>query len=254
MLRKRRYDRCYVLRRSLSGAFLALLSGIPHRVGFSTEGGAWLLQRSTPYPEKHEVECFLDVLRADGIPIRDLHNENWTDPAIDNEVDRVLPMLGRKRVFFCTKPSIVAKEWRPERFAAVAAWLIGERHSEIHVCDAPANAAYYAAIRDLLPPALQLHWHDWSARLRLLQLPSLLRRMAVYFGVDTGLTHLAASLHVPVIAMYEPWMAQRWSPWDTRHELLLGTVSTPGTSALDSISVEDVCAAFSRISAAVAQR
>ena len=64
-LRARQYDRCYILRRSFSSAILPLLAGIPHRVGFATEGRGWLLQRSTPYADKHEVECFLDVLRAD---------------------------------------------------------------------------------------------------------------------------------------------------------------------------------------------
>ena len=82
-LRARRYDRCYILRRSFSSAILPLLAGIPHRVGFSTEGRAWLLQRSTPYADKHEVECFLDILRADDIPVLDTGNENWTDPKVD---------------------------------------------------------------------------------------------------------------------------------------------------------------------------
>ena len=89
-LRARRYDRCYILRRSLSSAILPLLAGIPHRVGFSTEGRAWLLQRSTPYADKHEVECFLDVLRADDIPVLDAGNENWTDPAVDRRMDASL--------------------------------------------------------------------------------------------------------------------------------------------------------------------
>ncbi|MBI2496472.1 MAG: glycosyltransferase family 9 protein [Opitutae bacterium] len=79
-LRERKYDRCYILRRSFSSAILPLLAGIPHRVGFATDGRAWLLQRHTPYADKHEVECFLDVLRADDIPVTDTRNENWTDP------------------------------------------------------------------------------------------------------------------------------------------------------------------------------
>ncbi len=75
-LRERRYDRAYILRRSFSSALLPLLARIPHRVGFATEGRRWLLQRSTPYPEKHEVECFLDVLlgllaRVDGLALHD---------------------------------------------------------------------------------------------------------------------------------------------------------------------------------------
>src|SRR5512141_901482 len=86
LLRGRKYDRCYILRRSFSSAILPLLAGIPHRVGFATEGRSWLLQRSTPYADRHEVECFLDVLRADGVPVRDTYNENWSDPATDARI------------------------------------------------------------------------------------------------------------------------------------------------------------------------
>src|SRR5665213_2513364 len=109
-LRARHYDRCYILRRSFSSALLPLLAGIPHRVGFSVEGRSWLLQRSTPYADQHEVECFLDVLRADGIPVTDTHNENWSDPAADLRVDAALPPGRRPRVFICAKSVFALKD------------------------------------------------------------------------------------------------------------------------------------------------
>ena len=245
-LRQRRYDRCYLLRRAFSSAILPLLAGIPHRVGFSTEGRGWLLQRSTIYADKHEVECFLDVLRADGIPVRDTHNENWTDPATDAAIRGQLPASGRRRIFICAKSNNVAKDWRPERFAAVAAWLVAERHCEIHVCDAPANAAYYASISNQLPAAAQVHWHDWSLRLSLREASSLIAAMDFYVGVDTGLSHIAASFHIPVVVLYEPWMTKRWKPWDTRQELVLANPQPPAP-AFDSIDVATVQAAIDRL-------
>jgi heptosyltransferase-2 len=220
MLRERCYDRVYILRRSFSSAILPLLARIPHRVGFATEGRRWLLQRSTPYPDKHEVECFLDVLRADGIPVTDTFNENWSDPVADARVAAEIPSRGRRRVFVCAKSVFPPKDWSTDRFARVLAWLIAERNGEIHFCDAPANAGYYAEILAQLPEALRVHCVDWSFRLSIREVNSLFRHIHVALGIDTGLLHVAASFHVPVVALFGPLEPWRWHPWDTPHTIL----------------------------------
>ena len=219
-LRARHYDRCYILRRSFSSAILPLLAGIPHRVGFATEGRRWLLQRSAPYADKHEVECFLDVLRADGIPVTDTRNENWSDPATDQRLAAALPAGRRPRVFVCAKSVFALKDWAPDRFASLIAWLVNERGCEIHLCDSPGNAAYYEEIRAALPAPLARDWVDWSKQLSIRESNSLFRRMDLAIGIDTGLLHLAASFHVPVVALFGPLEPWRWHPWDTAHTIL----------------------------------
>jgi heptosyltransferase-2 len=242
-LRRRRYDRCYILRRSFSSAILPLLAGIPHRVGFSTEGRDWLLQRSTPYPGKHEVECFLDVLRADDIPVTSTHNENWTDPAGDRKVDTQLVENGRFRVFVCAKSVFDLKDWAPERFAAVLTWLIRDRHCEVHFCDSPGNAGYYAEITGGIPAELRGHCRDWSRQLSVREAGSLMRRMQLCFGIDTGFIHIAASFHVPVVGLYGPLEPWRWHPWDTRHTIVR-PADVSGPRPLLRVSVAEVQAAL----------
>jgi heptosyltransferase II len=245
MLRARRYDRVYILRRSFSSAFLPLLAGIPHRVGFATQGRGFLLQRSTPYPDKHEVECFLDVLRADGIPILDTHNENWSDPAADARVDARLPASGRHRVFVCAKSVFALKDWSTEGFAAVLAWLIGERNSEVHFCDSPGNKPYYDEILAQMPEAARTHCHDWSRNLPIRDVNSLLRRMDLALGIDTGLLHIAASFHVPVVALFGPLDPARWHPWDTAHTIVR-PVDLSGERPLLRLTLDEVKLALDR--------
>ncbi len=242
-LRARRYDRCYILRRSFSSAILPLLAGIPHRVGFSTEGRNWLLHHSTPYPDRHEVECFLDVLRADDIPITDTRNENWTDPATDRRVDTEFPAGNRTRVFICAKSVFDLKDWAPERFAEVITWLVQERNSEVHFCDSPGNAAYYATILAAVSAELRAHCHDWSTKLGIRESGSLLRRMNLCFGIDTGFIHLAASFHVPVVGLYGPLEPWRWHPWDTKHTVLR-PADVSGPRPLLRLSVAEAQAAL----------
>lgn len=244
-LRARRYDRVYILRRSFSSAILPLLAGIPHRVGFATEGRRWLLQRSTPYPDKHEVECFLDILRADGIPVDDGHNENWSDPVTDRRVAAHLPPNGRRRIFICAKSVFRPKDWAADRFSELVRWLIAERNCEIHFCDSPGNAPYYLEIMSGVPETLRSHCHDWSTELNIADVSSLFRFIDVAIGIDTGLLHIAASFHVPVIALFGPLEPWRWHPWDTEHTILRpGDLSGP--QPLLRITVADVQAAADR--------
>jgi heptosyltransferase-2 len=241
-LRARKYDRCYILRRSFSSAILPLLAGIPHRVGFATEGRGWLLQRSAPYADRHEVECFLDILRADGIPVTDTHNENWTDPATDEQVAAALPPGARPRVFVCAKSIVPSKDWAPDRFARLIVWLVNDRGCEVHLCDSPGNAGYYEEIRAALPAPLARPWIDWSRRLSIRESNSLFKRMDLALGIDTGLLHLAASFHVPVVALFGPLEPWRWHPWDTKHTILRPDDLT-GPRPLLRLSVAEVQAA-----------
>jgi heptosyltransferase-2 len=249
-LRARRYDRCYILRRSFSSAILPLLAGIPHRVGFATDRRGWLLQRSTPYADQHEVECFLDVLRADDIPVTDNYNENWTDPAADAKVAAGLPAGNRPRVFVCAKSVFELKDWAPDRFAQLIAWLVNERGCEIHLCDSPGLAGYYDQIRAALPAPLARDMIDWSRQLSIKESNSLFKCMDLAVGIDTGLLHLAASFHVPVVGLFGPLEPWRWHPWDTQHTVVR-PADVSGPRPLLRLSVAEVQAAVEPYLAAI---
>jgi heptosyltransferase-2 len=245
LLRTRRYDRVYILRRSFSSAILPLLAGIPHRVGFATEGRRWLLQRSTPYPDKHEVECFLDVLRADGIPVVDTYNENWSDPAVDTRIAQKLTTSDRKRVFICAKSVFPLKDWDTDRFAELIHWLVNQRGCEVHFCDSPTNAGYYRSILSAVPTPLIHACMDWSNELSIREVNSLLRRMDLAVGIDTGLLHIAASFHVPVVALFGPLEPWRWHPWDTAQTIIRPS-DLSGPRPLLRVTVAEVQAAVER--------
>ena len=45
------------------------------------------------------------------------------------------------------------------------------------------------------------------------QMAALLQGASLYVGPDTSITHLAASLGIPVIALYGPIDPSQWGPW-----------------------------------------
>ena len=58
---------------------------------------------------------------------------------------------------------------------------------------------------------------DIAGALGLDQLATLLRGAALYIGPDTSITHLAAALETPVVAIYGPIDPRLWGPWPQGH-------------------------------------
>lgn len=269
-LRERGYDRAYVLKRSLAAILQTRLAGIPHRVGFASQGGGAFLTRSVRIREhRHEVEVFLDLLRADGIPVDDGRNENWVAEVIGGKVDGLLAPLraAGPRVFVAPRSTANEKEWPVERMARVVRWLVEERGAEIVLCGAPRDMGMHREIADAAGVAA--HVHDLTPALTLRETGALLSRMDLCLGIDTGLLHLAASHGVPVVALFGPTDPNQWCPWGTSVEVLRSPRTTKslacrlhetlfparvaglrfptGTARIDDIAIDDVMAAVDRL-------
>lgn len=52
-----------------------------------------------------------------------------------------------------------------------------------------------------------------AGTLRLAQAADLISKASIYVGPDTGITHLAAALGVPTIALFGPTNPVKWGPW-----------------------------------------
>lgn len=222
-LRGRRYDRAYVLKRSVSSLLPVWLAGIPHRVGFAEQGGGMLLSRAVRIREhRHEVEVFLDLLRADGIPVDDGHNENWVADEAGRKVDAILHdrSAGRSAVFVAPRSTAVEKEWPVERMARVVAWLVASRGCDVFFCGAPRDMGMHARIAELAGHAESGRVHDLTKDLDLRHTGVLLSRMDLCLGIDTGLLHVAASHRVPVVALFGPTDPNQWCPWGTEVDVI----------------------------------
>jgi heptosyltransferase II len=225
-LAARGYDRAYLLKRSLSGALLATLAGIPHRVGFAADGRAFLHTAVTPARGRHQAARYLDLLVADGIAIDDGVNENWITPAAAAHVGRLLAPLpaGRPRVFLAMRSTAREKHWPADRWAVLVSRLVTERRCEVVLCGAPDDAPLHDAVREAVGPLVAPHVHDLSASVSLRETGALLARMDLCVGVDTGLVHLAASHDVPVVVLFGPTDPNRWSPWTPRATVVRSAV------------------------------
>ncbi|MFH1758153.1 MAG: glycosyltransferase family 9 protein [Pseudomonadota bacterium] len=98
-----------------------------------------------------------------------------------------------------------AKNWSPENFARVAD-RVSER-SKVLLISGPANDGVEEVRR-----ALKKADSFVVDNLPLLQLAALLQRSTAYLGNDSGITHLAAALGMPTVAIFGPTDPAIWGP------------------------------------------
>ncbi|MFA7005674.1 MAG: glycosyltransferase family 9 protein, partial [Verrucomicrobiia bacterium] len=109
---------------------------------------------------------------------------------------------------------------------------------EQHGCDILliGGEADDAARRALAPFNLPVAWN-----LPLPQLAAILGRCALFAGHDSGITHLAAAVGVPTLALFGPTSPNIWAPLGPR----VRVVTANGT--MDTLAVEMVLAVLQEV-------
>ena len=219
-VRKRRFDTAYVLKRSFSSALIAFLSGARRRIGFDTEGRGFLLTRRVPYNfDRHEVENFLDVLRADDVPVSDDHLEYWLTPDEVRRGDEILAGAGVSPVeplaLIHPFASYPPRGWHHEEFAALSR-LLADRGLRSVILGGDRDRVDWEGCRDLFAPGTVSLVGTGSLR----ETMAVLGRGTIYIGNDSGIMHLAAAAGLPLVALFGPQSPVRFGPWGKRARVI----------------------------------
>jgi heptosyltransferase-2 len=220
-LRKRRYEKAYVLKRSFSSAAIAFLSGARERIGFDTEGRGFLLTKRLPYRhDQHEVQNFLDVLRADGVPVQDDHLEAWISPEEAAAADGFLAerglTAGERIVAIHPFSANQTRAWHEDGFVAAANALQDRLGVRILLLGGPRDREMADGIARRIRPSPVPAVGDTDLR----QSMALLSRCALLICNDSGIMHLAAAVGLPLIALFGPQSPVKFGPWGERCRIL----------------------------------
>ena len=111
-------------------------------------------------------------------------------------------------------PKFNYKMWHAPGWAELSRWLAGQGLRIILTGgDAPGELTYITKIL----PLLTENTLNLAGQLTLEQSACLLSRAAIYVGPDTALTHIAAALGIPTVALYGPSNPVKWGPWPKNH-------------------------------------
>lgn len=219
MLRKKKYDCVFVLKRSLSSGVLALLTGAPLRIGYATEGRNFLLTHAVKWRKDiHEVESLFDVLEAAGVQSDDKKLEAWVSPAETQRVQELLPQLKESGM----KILIHAAAAHPDKMYPAEKWL--------HILKgvkAKYDATFYfsGAERDVqlneeLIAGSAVKSVNAAGKLSLRESMALYAQMNLAICVDSGPAHLCAATGTQTIAIFGPTDPNRWRPYGPQHQAI----------------------------------
>ena len=222
LLRQSRYDKAYVLKRSFSSAALAFLAGIKDRIGFDTDGRGFLLTKKILYVNnKHEVECFLDILKADDISVRDNHLENWISDKSEEKIQEILKnydLSEKQKVLIHATSGNINKQWPIENFAKIIEFLSNEKNILVFFTGTAKDSEIYDRILNLIPLELKNKPVNLCGELSIQDSTALINKMNFVVGSDSGTLHIAASLNIPVIGIYGPMNPKKWRAWGEIHK------------------------------------
>jgi heptosyltransferase-3 len=111
-------------------------------------------------------------------------------------------------------PKFSYKRWQQEGWGKLGRWL---KDKGIRVVLTGSNTAdeltYVAQIAKVLPPKTV----NLTGKLSLTEVAFLTSQACLYVGLDTALTHMAAALGIPTVALYGPTNPVKWGPWPKGH-------------------------------------
>jgi ADP-heptose:LPS heptosyltransferase len=132
------------------------------------------------------------------------------------------------------------KNWGLRRFAEVVDWA--SRRSKILLILGPAEEGAQD-VKRLMARAKP----SVADRLPLVQLAGVLKTCSAYLGNDSGITHLAAALGVPTVAIFGPTDPAVWGPWAPGAKIISGVDADPAPRS--SIHSKSCCAALEEVDA-----
>ncbi|MGH8711290.1 MAG: glycosyltransferase family 9 protein, partial [Burkholderiales bacterium] len=111
-------------------------------------------------------------------------------------------------------PKFNYKMWRGEGWSELAHWLAAHGLRVVLTGSSESEELGYV---EKIMPLLPRDTLNLASRLNLQQAACLLSRAEIYVGPDTAITHIAAALGVPTVALYGPSNPVKWGPWPKGH-------------------------------------
>lgn len=218
-LSRQRFDAVFVPHRSPNPGLLALLAGIPMRVGLDSRGRGFAYTHPVPVPPGviHEADLYLLLAEAVGAarPARRL----WffptaRDRALAEEILSSIAGSGPLVVIHAgggNNPGmgLARKRWLPDRWAQVADILHKRHGARILLVGSAAEREVVLAVQaDMEMPATSLA-HDWRWGV----LAAVIEAADLFLGHDTGMSLLANAVGTRHVVVFGPSDPQIYGPY-----------------------------------------
>ncbi len=208
----RKYDTVYFLKNDKFFSKVAFLAGVKKRIGFDVKRNKFLTLKSEYNEDRHEIDCYLDLLRLSGIPVKNDKTELWLDRINDSKAHEIVACIPNRKVLIQAFSRIPQKNWLDKYWAELIKYLSNEMKAQVFFVGGKKDIKGYINIMEQIKDNLDITPLDMCGKLSIAETMSLVKNMDIVIGIDSGVIHMAAALNIPSILLHGPTSLLRWKP------------------------------------------
>lgn len=206
----RKYDTVFFLKNDNFFSKVAFLAGVKNRIGFVAMRNFALTAKAPYKNDKHEIDFYLDLLRAMNIPINNTDTEIFFDDALKSKMSVYLPKTHKKRVFIQAFSRFSSKNWVIDYWVEVIKYLKNTLQCEVIFAGGNGDKENYNRILEKLGDETNII--NLCGKLSIAESMCLINYVDLFLGIDSGLIHAAAALKKSSILLNGPTSLVRWKP------------------------------------------
>ena len=226
-VRQMHFDCCINLHGGCSSAWVTALSRARHRIGDSKFRNSFAynlrIDSDTTQSQKkkaHTVEHQIGWLRALGLPKAEIpplgvYLDPGSETAAKDHLKKAGVGPGAGLAVIHPTSRFYTKEWTAEGFAEIADYLAGRYGLSVLLTGGPGEGEKLADIhaKSRTKPVV-------LTSLSVPELAWILSRARVFVGNDSGPTHLATALSIPVVVLFGSSDSGVWYPWKAPYRIV----------------------------------
>ncbi len=194
-----------------------------------------LLQVRVPFDnlDRHTVPMNLQLVEAIGVPASSDVVVSWNDDDVA-ALDDSIPAARRALPYAVLHPfpKFNYKMWHTRGWVELLRWL---EQQGLQVFLSGGGAADEMAYCEEIVRQSGAKPLNLAGMLNLGQLGALLSRASLYVGPDTVVTHMAAALGVPTVALFGPSDPVKWGPWPRGFDVRRNPWRRVGSQAVGNV-------------------
>ena len=245
VLRRKKFDKAFLLQNAFDAALTAWLAGIPERIGYKRDYRSLLLTKAISVKRnvagEHQVYYYLNLLKEAGIkpvtaePYIYLSDEEREHARALLNLSPItphpLPITPYPSPLIGINPGATygsAKRWPAEHFAGLILRIINELDGRAIIFGSPAEVEIADEIVKQLGTQnseLKTHILNMTDRTNLRELAALISECDAFVTNDSGPMHIAAALHVPTVALFGSTDSAATGPFGDGHKIITKKLS-----------------------------
>ena len=207
----KQYDTIYFLKNDSFFSIVAFLAGVKNRIGFKVFRNKFLT-KTAPYKEdKNEIDCYLDLLEATDLEVKNDKTEIWINDSDYQKVEPILNNVNSTKVLIQAYSRMPEKNWINEYWTEVIEYISDKMGAQIFFVGGKKDREYYAELLGKLN-SIKIPPIDLCGELKITETIALVKRSDLLIGIDSGIMHIAAAANTPSILLHGPTSLKRWAP------------------------------------------